>query len=134
MDDPLPVGEGEPLGHRGHDGGRQAGITGEFARPVQPGAQRLADQVLHGDEGRVAEDVAVVHLHNRRVAEPRQGARLRQQAADHAWLGGHLRMQDLHRAGASEVAVARLEHLRHRTPAERSEELIRPDLATSGRR
>ena len=81
MHDPAPVGEGEPLGDGGHDGGGQAGRGGQGADAVEPGAQRLALQVLHGDEGGVAEDVAVVHLDDGGMAQPRQGARLGEQPA-----------------------------------------------------
>src|SRR6185503_12624394 len=87
-------------------------------------AERDAGQLLHHEERQAIAVVAdLVHRHDRRVLEPALDRRLAQEALDRA-LAGRRRTHALDRDIATDLLVARRDHLAHSALADQARESI----------
>ena len=120
MDDPLPVGRGQRVGHLHRDPQRfvqrQARSLG--ARACASALQRFPVQELH-DEKRGARFLADVEERaDVRMGEPRDGARFAVEAFAELRVGGQRLGEHFDRDGAIETRVSAFVHLAHAARAD----------------
>ena len=100
---------------------------GERQRPAgQPGAERLAVEVLHDEELEAVLLPDVVERADVRMVEPRDGAGLALEALAPIGLRRRVRRQDLDRDRAADAGVDRAVDVAHAPTAEQDADFVRP--------
>ena len=122
MDQPAGVGGRQRREDLRADVGRPAGIESPAKRDLL--LQADAVDVLHRDEGAVAEGAEVVDHDDVRMVEAGRDLGFALEALDELGIAGQVLAQDLERDGPVQAGIARAEHVRRAASSDPVEQLV----------